>query len=353
MAILKNPFFFVTFFVSFYPLVFADTGRISDIHVDSPTIQFGSRDNTETVVHEFILENRGTAPLEISKVKTSCGCTTARLKNQTLSPGSREILTARFSLRKRKGHQKKSITIHSNDPDTPKLDLFMEGEALPIIGVRPYSLRFSPGSASAPMTQTIVLQSEDGTPFQIQDISHQLSQLSIDTRTVTPGKSYQLIVTLSPQDEKPSLHDNLIIRTSHPKLPSITIPVSIRKKPDLVCAPPEIRIHKQSADTKTLSVFLAVQSPNGKAFAVKNVEAPLPQIQVKIDPVSVNLHRITLTQIPRDPALDRKNLVIQTTMDGGRTLLVPFRLVGTPRSSPQPKPEKSRGFLKAAVHKTQ
>ncbi len=98
------------------------------IYVAMPVYDFGSVTEGIAVTHTFILKNTGDDVLEISGVRASCGCTTAELATDSIEPGESvdlEVLvdTAGFG-----GTISKSITVYSNDPETPVLNLRVTGQ---------------------------------------------------------------------------------------------------------------------------------------------------------------------------------------------------------------------------------
>ena len=98
------------------------------IACDEPTYNFGDADSSQDVSHTFVLRNEGDQNLEISNVKPSCGCTVANITTRSIPPGGESLVTTKLALRGRQGQQRKGITVSSNDPKTPSLMLYIEGE---------------------------------------------------------------------------------------------------------------------------------------------------------------------------------------------------------------------------------
>ncbi len=73
----------------------------------------------------FYIQNRGTEPLEISNVVTSCGCTRALLSSSLIPPGTRADLTAIFDpdYHDTVGPVKRVIWLETNDPDQPVVEV--------------------------------------------------------------------------------------------------------------------------------------------------------------------------------------------------------------------------------------
>ena len=62
----------------------------------------------------FVFKNTGEAPLIISKVKTSCGCTASDWPQEPVMPGDEGRIKVSFNTKGNPGKQTKTITIHSN-----------------------------------------------------------------------------------------------------------------------------------------------------------------------------------------------------------------------------------------------
>ncbi|HNR30511.1 MAG TPA: DUF1573 domain-containing protein, partial [Candidatus Hydrogenedentes bacterium] len=120
----------------------APEGPAPKIVCPDPEFDFGEKDEDVSVEHEFVIRNEGETPLEITNVRTSCGCTAAKPKDSTVAPGSETRIAATLSLRGRQGENAKTITVMSNDPVTPNLVLTMKGVVTAPIMYEPRVLNF-------------------------------------------------------------------------------------------------------------------------------------------------------------------------------------------------------------------
>ncbi len=84
----------------------------------------------DSVSHTFYLTNEGDQPLTITGTHPSCGCTRADLSGQVIEPGGVETLVAEFSFEKYTGKDQIRVTVSSDDPNTPSLDLGLQGYVL-------------------------------------------------------------------------------------------------------------------------------------------------------------------------------------------------------------------------------
>lgn len=98
------------------------------IYVLMPVHNFGSVTEGIAVTHTFMIENTGDEVLEISGVSSSCGCTTADLATDSIGPGESVALEVLVDTAGFRGTISKTITVYSNDPETPLLSLRVMGQ---------------------------------------------------------------------------------------------------------------------------------------------------------------------------------------------------------------------------------
>lgn len=92
---------------------------------------FGSiqeKDGIATVVFEFT--NTGDAPLVISRVQASCGCTTPTWTKEPVMPGEKGAITVAYNPYARPGNFAKSILVHHNGDSKP-FNLTIRGNVIP------------------------------------------------------------------------------------------------------------------------------------------------------------------------------------------------------------------------------
>ncbi len=123
---------------------------------DTLSYDFGTVLEGTVVSHTFVLTNSGDAPLTVSGVTTSCGCTTAALAKSTLAPGESVDLTVHFNSAHYQGQVQKTVYVRSDDPATPQLTLSLSGT---VTALQPYQI--SAGDLSDLFYLLIDLRSPD------------------------------------------------------------------------------------------------------------------------------------------------------------------------------------------------
>jgi Protein of unknown function (DUF1573) len=76
---------------------------------------FGAvKPGTDTLWYDFVFVNKGTDPLEISSVKTSCDCTLAQWPKTPIQPNKKATIKGGFKIEGKTGSFDKSIIIIAN-----------------------------------------------------------------------------------------------------------------------------------------------------------------------------------------------------------------------------------------------
>jgi len=96
------------------------------IEFKSETVDYGEITKGSDGVRTFEFTNTGTAPLIISKVSSSCGCTIPKKPEAPILPGKTGEIQVKYDTN-RVGPIRKAITVISN-ADTPTKVLKIKGE---------------------------------------------------------------------------------------------------------------------------------------------------------------------------------------------------------------------------------
>lgn len=138
---------------------------------DRLVYDFGKTGQVETVTGSFKYTNGGDAVLKIRPPETTCGCTIASLKPDTLASGESGELVFTLALGRARATLEKHITVASNDPANPEVVLSIKADFTPLYEVAPMML-----SPSVPrnerLTNLVVnLTRTDGRPLRIGRLS--------------------------------------------------------------------------------------------------------------------------------------------------------------------------------------
>lgn len=126
---------------------------------------FGTiREKDGSVSHAFVIRNEGNAPLTISQVIASCGCTTPRWSKQAIAAGQAGTIEVAYNPAGRPGAFQKSVSVYSNGSKDP-LVLTVKGT---VESAAPKQPEGRPIFTAAETTHDFgIIKEEDGDAFHI------------------------------------------------------------------------------------------------------------------------------------------------------------------------------------------
>src|SRR5690554_319553 len=102
----------------------ADPSSIGQFEFESIEFDFGTINEGKVVEHEFEFTNVGQAPLVISNVQASCGCTSPDWTKTPVKPGDKGFVKVVFNSAAKSGVQSPTVSIQANtSPSVTRLRL--------------------------------------------------------------------------------------------------------------------------------------------------------------------------------------------------------------------------------------
>ncbi len=96
-----------------------DTTGKAQIKFKTEVVDYGEIAKGSDGVRQFEFTNTGDAPLIISRVYSSCGCTIPKKPEAPVAPGESGIIEVKYDT-KRVGPIRKTITVYSNAEESTK-----------------------------------------------------------------------------------------------------------------------------------------------------------------------------------------------------------------------------------------
>ena len=177
------------------------------LHWDTQKIELTAKSGDKEAVGIFRFANSGNAPVTITTIQPSCGCTTAELAKRTYAPGETGEIKAVFTLGDRVGVQEKSIHVATDEASGKPVSLILRV-------VIPELFTYTP--------RVLVWKSEDGQSQKESVISvlgpHKIT--AIEVKAVTPAAATTQIETIEPGTKY-----RLLVRPDSPAKP-VTVTIS-------------------------------------------------------------------------------------------------------------------------------
>lgn len=168
------------------PLKFAETLR--EVHAPA---------DAKTVTTDFTFTNHSNKPVIISRYESACSCMKVEISEAKLryAPGESGVIRAEFDMGNFSGEVDKTIAIwlDGDAKDMPSITLTARVHIPIIVNIEPKTIKWPLNGKANP--QTIAITMKDTRPVRITKVSSSSENFRHELRTVTEGKSYELIVT--------------------------------------------------------------------------------------------------------------------------------------------------------------
>lgn len=260
---------------------------------DEMIYNFGNRSNLDTVKHQFIIRNEGEDPLKILKVRACCGAV-ATTKDKLIAKDGSTTIDVSLALHGRRGPQKKTIYVSTNDPLRPHLMLSLRGTAEAIIEINPVILRFGKIASDSQAERNSVLLSENET-FNILSIDTPGGNISASAISLSE-KQHRIDVKLIPPLPPGEFRRIIKVTTNNPKVRKILLQCTGEIVADLYTIPDKlyIGIHPlQLESTRNLSLHFSTSQPIliDKIHVPESVEAEFTSFSKEKGSIKVTFPR--------------------------------------------------------------
>jgi len=107
-----------------------EPGNLPQIEITPKSFDFGEVQYGDIAEYSFKIKNTGSEILEIKRLATSCGCTSAKIAKVELNPGEEADLRVTYdsgamSGPHGKGEQERIIYVKSSDPVNPQVEVMV------------------------------------------------------------------------------------------------------------------------------------------------------------------------------------------------------------------------------------
>lgn len=205
------------------------SAREARLTCDAPVFQFGSVPNTQIVCHAFVLRNTGDATATITRVHSTCGCTTVQPNHKALPPGATETMEVRFNPKGRHGPQNRPIFVSWNSTNSQPLRLSLTGMVFEVVACEPTLARFGPVPATGVVEKVVrIYDPSSNSAFRITGITIPHASFVNRIETITEGHDYRLTITSrGPRPEGLMASTAATVTTDNPEHVVVRIPISM------------------------------------------------------------------------------------------------------------------------------
>ena len=246
-----------------------------------------------TVTHfQFTVRNRGQADLDVAQVKPSCGCTITQW-DPVIKPGAQGTIHAQMNTQYFRGAVTKHLTIISNDPDRPLVELAITAHVVPLVNISPDPDALLTVTDKA-ATQEFTLERSGGQPMKILQVIPYAPYLKAEA-IPSPGVGRcKLTVTATTDAPMGRSKAAVVVWTDLPQDSALTLFITVDR--GIVPIPPMVFYGFVPHDMKSPQHASVTIVRNAAPFHVKSVAVSDPHLAAKLETVRDGAeYRVTVT----------------------------------------------------------
>ena len=192
---------------------------------------FGSVVEGDPVRHDFVIENKGSSPLLMEKVKPDCGCTTVSYTKE-IPPGGKGTVSVEVNTRGYGGRRlSKRVMVETNDPENPEFYLKIDGNVEEFARIEPHNVQLMGPSGKALKQRVSIVPLEEH-PFTIVGVTAESGDnIRFKLETIKTSQKTEYLLTIENRRKEEGRYRELILlKTDSPVRPEIRIGVYGRIK---------------------------------------------------------------------------------------------------------------------------
>jgi hypothetical protein len=274
---------------------------------------FGVVPKGSQAIYEFKFTNKYEEDLYVASVRSSCNCTTVRIKKQEVKTYEEGSIICELNTKSHMGVNTSVITVVFSKPFYGEMQLNVRGNIRADIDADPGMIDFGEVDLGNSKATQVKITYSGRNAWKIQDVRSANPHLGVSIdRANLPGKiSYTMDVKLKDSAPSGELLDNIILVTNDPQFNLVTIPVRGTINPPLVL-PVRVNLGTVKAGEIGKSFVLA---RSRTPFEITKIECDDARFQFKVPEGKKDKHVIPLEFHSGDQTgAVRRTLTIQTDL---------------------------------------
>ena len=233
------------------------SGSPAIITFSSATVDLGTVTKGDPAAKRVTFVNTGSAPLTITNIKPSCGCTTVEGWKQTVAPGQTGSFELKLDTARFNGLVTKNVDVESN-ASNGMVHLSLKALIWSPVTLNPAMVSFGPvlkGTKIEP--RSIEITVNDAEPLKIAGATGDNPYFQTEMKPIEEGRKYLLTVSVPELGERPQ-NAEIVLNLGHPKLKELKVPVYINPVEPLVVQPAQLNVATASlltGSTASITVF--------------------------------------------------------------------------------------------------
>lgn len=260
---------------------------------------FGAVPRGAKASYQFKFVNKYEETLHISRVTSSCNCTTPRVEKADLKTYEEGSIICDFNTTSFVGPKMATVTVYFDQPFQGEMQLTVKGNIRSEISTDPGIVDFGPLDVGTSKEAVVKVQYTGSMPWEITDVRSENKHLGVRlTKLNGTLPKYEMNVVLKETAPAGTFNDQIVLVTNESQFNLVTIPVRGEVTPPLVM-PVSVELGTIKVG-KVHSTIIFVKSK--QEFAITDIECEDERFKFKIPEGAKRVHSIPVEFAAGDTA---------------------------------------------------
>jgi len=260
---------------------------------------FGTVARAAKTEYRFSFENPYNQTIHVRSVRTSCGCTTPSVETETVLPGARGSILAKFNTGTHTGSRSATLTVTFDKPSFGEVQLHVKGYIRSDVVFQPGEATFGNIQQGTPKTIEIAIDYAGKPAWQINSVTTSDSFISVEPTEVSRQNGrirYSLAVSISADAPVGPLESELVVHTNDRNLTTVPLRLMANIAAEISISPQTLSLGDvvEGEPIKQL-IVLKGQKP----FLINSVQSEEFAIETNLGEERKTLHALPLILKPK------------------------------------------------------
>jgi Protein of unknown function (DUF1573) len=260
---------------------------------------FGTVARAAKTEFRFTFDNPYNQTIHVRSVRTSCGCTSPSVETETVPPGGRGSILAKFNTGTHTGSKAATLTVTFDKPSFSEVQLHVKGYIRSDVVFQPGEATFGDILQGTSKSIEVGVDYAGKPLWQINKVTTSDNFVSVVPTEVTRQNGrirYALAISISGDAPVGPLESEIIVHTNDRNLTTVPLRLVANIAPEVSVSPQTLSLGDivEGEPIKQLVVLKGIQP-----FLIKSVESNEFDIESKLNEETKTLHALPLIIRPK------------------------------------------------------
>ena len=255
---------------------------------------FGTVARAAKTEHRFYFDNPYNQTIHVRSVRTSCGCTTPSVETETVAPGARGSILAKFNTGTHTGARSATLTVTFDKPNFGEVQLHVKGYIRSDVVFQPGEASFGSIMQGEAKSIEVAVDYAGKPTWQITKVTSGDSFLTVGSKEVSRQNGrirYALDISISGDAPAGPLESELVVHTNDRNLTTIPLRLVANISPEISVSPKTLSLG-DIVEGESIKQMIVLKGH--KPFTIKSIHSDVFSVDADFTEESKALHALPI-----------------------------------------------------------